>query len=151
MSTEHADQSLHQDNKYPVSNASPDLPMAALSQAIHENLTSVATNVNDFLENLEPALARMSHNMHGHAAIAPAPINQVDHDLHGSNGLTTNMGPTSMETAASIAASGLAASGLDGPSPEITKSKRLNRACDACSRRKVKVSYTSIYSCSSCD
>jgi hypothetical protein len=139
MSSEPPEQS-DKDFKYPISVTSPELPSTTLSQAIHENLTSVAALGNDFLQNLEPELARISQSIHGHATIAPAPSHHIHQDLPASsNGLTNNVGPTSMETAAIIAASSLAASGLDAPHPETIKSKRLNRACDACSRRKVKV------------
>ena len=122
--TNPSDQDLH----HAASAGSP----SALPQPLHTNLTNVANNVNDLLENLEPALARMSHN---HPLIAPAPLAPIDPNQNGHHG------PTSITSAATLAASGLAAGGIDmQATPESAKSKRLNRACDACSRRKVKVS-----------
>jgi hypothetical protein len=88
-----------------------------LAQSAHSALAFVS---NHSLDNLEPTLAALSassHHQASHGHIpAVAPVSALD-----------------------LATSSLAAQGLVS-SAESPKVKRLNKACDACSRRKVKVS-----------
>jgi hypothetical protein len=86
-----------------------------LAQSAHSALAFVS---NHSLDNLEPTLAALSASSH----------HQVSHHHNPAIGSVSNL---------DLATSSLSAQGL-GESPKV---KRLNKACDACSRRKVKVSF----------
>ncbi|KAF2671012.1 hypothetical protein BT63DRAFT_438558 [Microthyrium microscopicum] len=127
--------------------AEPTSPsVLQLAQASMQNVTSHS----DLYDALEPALRQlpigsvppdhliMVSSMPGHQTIAPAPphpsaMNFGD-ALDSLNAGT--VGPTSITNAASIAASSLAATRMDRHGGG--KQRRQHRACDACSKRKVK-------------
>lgn len=138
MSSEMPEQAIL-DLKNSISATSPRTSHTTTRTDRQEDLSHVASNVNDLLENLEPELARLSQINHAHAAIAPAPAHQVDHHSYEPGGLIGGLGPVSEELVLSLRA-GVDGSNHNAPAPV----KRLNRACDACSRRKVKVSLISL-------
>jgi hypothetical protein len=121
------------------SNQYPELRPAtpSRSQLAHSASSALAYVTSDDhvgLENLEPALAALS----AHAQMQP------HSDLDGTVGLGSIS--AAVGTVAEIAAQSLAAQPLvSALGEDVThispsaKSKRLNRACDACSKRKVKV------------
>ena len=112
-----------------LSNASPT------SQLANSALAYVASSAAS-LENIEPSLAAMS----GHAPIQSAPPNDgsMNH-FQGNGGVSTDdltMGPPS---AVKLDHDFMTHGSIAQSSPEVARAKRLNRACDACSKRKVKV------------
>jgi hypothetical protein len=112
-----------------LSNPSPT------SQLANSALAYVASSAAG-LENIEPSLAAMS----GHAPIQPAPQNDgsIGH-FQGNGGSSADdltIGPTST---VKLDHDFMTHDSITQSSPEILRAKRLNRACDACSKRKVKV------------
>lgn len=93
------------------------------SHLAHSALAYVVSH-SQAMDNLEPSLAALSDPLHhpSHPTVTSSQVEQ--------NSL-------SLASAVDIATSSLAAHGLANSS-ETPKAKRLNRACDACSRRKVK-------------
>lgn len=90
----------------------------------HSALAYVAANVQADLANIEPSLAALSTHTHTHTPIQPAPPNP---DSQNHNVALNMAGPTAL------------VSQSHSPPDTAAKAKRLNRACDACSKRKVKV------------
>jgi hypothetical protein len=114
-----------------LSNSSPT------SQLANSALAYVASSANAGLENIEPSLAAMS----SHTAIQPAPpADDGVGQFHSNGGATAEdvaMGPTS--GSAEKVDHDFINQDPSAPTPDILRAKRLNRACDACSKRKVKV------------
>ena len=133
MASEYRPSSSGTETKYdiqPSVDTSSPPNESQLAHSAHSALAYVTNNSHEL--ELEPTLAALS-----------APVQQSSHpvdsvgQVHG-NGvpLAQAEGPSAVD----IAASSLAAQGLTTESPtETPKAKRLNRACDACSKRKVKV------------
>jgi hypothetical protein len=123
-------ESLYADMK--LSNPSPN------SQLANSALAYVASSVNAGLENIEPSLAAMS----SHAAIQPAPpADDGVGQFHSNGGAAADvaaMGPTSGTTTNKVD-DDFITQDPSAPAAEVLRAKRLNRACDACSKRKVKV------------
>jgi hypothetical protein len=87
------------------------------------------------LENLEPTLAALSAHAHG----------GLDEQAHIGANISLSSISAAVGSVAEIAAQSLAAQPLVSTIPDTSqsaKAKRLNRACDACSKRKVKVRRT---------
>jgi hypothetical protein len=124
MSSDHRPSSSGGDVKYDIPVTSSD----ELAHSAHSALAYVAASNGHGLENLEPSLAALS-----------APAHQSPTSVSHDNGLM--LAPPEASTSADIAVSSLAAQGLTATHTptETPKAKRLNRACDACSKRKVKV------------
>jgi hypothetical protein len=123
-------ESLYGDMK--LSNSSPT------SQLANSALAYVASSVNAGLENIEPSLAAMS----SHAAIQPAPpAGDRMGQFHSNGGAAADvaaLGPTS-GTAMDKVDHDFITQDPGAPMADVLRAKRLNRACDACSKRKVKV------------
>jgi hypothetical protein len=139
MSSDYPLPSSSQDGLYgdmKLSNPSPT------SQLANSALAYVASSAAG-LENIEPSLAAMST----HAPIQPAPQNDgsINH-FQGNSGTSADdmtIGPTST---VKLDHDFMTHESMSQSSPEISRAKRLNRACDACSKRKVKVgSISEIY------
>jgi hypothetical protein len=131
MSSDFPNSTSGSDVKYEMhpSSSSPTSPNE--TQLAHSALAYVTNNSHD-LENLEPALAALS------ASAQQSPHPHVSDQVHG-NGLS--IAPAETSRAMEIAASTLTSHTLNlQPTMDSPKAKRLNRACDACSKRKVKVS-----------
>ena len=96
------------------------------SHLAHSALAYV-DNHSQPLDNLEPSLAALSDTLRHspHPTVTSSQIEQNSIAL----------------AAVDIATSSLAAHDLTQSPAETPKAKRLNRACDACSRRKVKVCF----------
>jgi hypothetical protein len=129
MSSDFPNSSSGTDIKYEIRPTSSPPTSPNETQLAHSALAYVTNNGHD-LENLEPALAALS------ASAQQSPHPHVS-DQHG-NGLS--IAPAETTRAMEIATSTLTSHGLNIQSTNDTpKAKRLNRACDACSKRKVKV------------
>jgi hypothetical protein len=127
-------------NQYPELRPATPTSRGQLAHSATSALAYVTNDDHVSLENLEPALAALS--AHGHV--------QSQSDLDGTSRIedaVVGLGSISatVGTVAEIAAQSLAAqplvSGLvdDAHASQAARAKRLNRACDACSKRKVKV------------
>jgi hypothetical protein len=134
MSSEYRPTSSGADTKYDIqsvtaTSSSPN--ETQLAHSAHSALAYVTNNGHEL--ELEPTLESFTAprvQQSGHPADA---VSQI----HGNGvSLAPSDGPSAMD----IATSSLAAQGLGTQSSmETPKAKRLNRACDACSKRKVKV------------
>jgi hypothetical protein len=101
-----------------------------LAHSAHSALAYVVSH-SQAMDNLEPSLAALSDPLQhpSHPTVTSSQVEQNNLALASAD----------LTRAVDLATSSLAAHGLTQSPLDSTKAKRLNRACDACSRRKVKV------------
>jgi len=122
--------------EHPFSNDQPQShsphPMVETTQMAQSSLEAIATDAY-LAANLDPNFSQLSRNEYAGngPVLAPRPVNpDVSQQMSNSN----HMGPTSI-----MQSNPIMGVGHNGTEQIGTKSRRLNRACDACSKRKIKV------------